>query len=67
MQLTREFQKVLSKRLSEPAPLLQILVDARQVGKSTAASAIHDAWQGTKLHASADMPSPPSASWFAMR
>lgn len=64
MIITREFQKVLSKRLAEPAPLIQILLGARQVGKTIAAKAIYAEWQGAKLYASADMPTPPTADWI---
>ncbi|MBI2345498.1 MAG: ATP-binding protein [Deltaproteobacteria bacterium] len=62
--VTREFQKVLFERLSEKAPLIQILLGPRQVGKTTAARAIYDRWPGPKSMISADLPSPPPAEWI---
>lgn len=62
--LTREFTKVLQKRLMEPAPLLQILLGPRQVGKTTAAQQILAQWPSPKLMISADESSPPSVDWI---
>lgn len=62
--LLRDFQRVLEKRLQEKRPLIQILLGPRQVGKTTAAQAMFDAWQGPKVIASADAPTPPQASWI---
>ncbi|MBI4238115.1 MAG: ATP-binding protein [Deltaproteobacteria bacterium] len=62
--LTREFTKPLQHRLLEPAPLLQVLLGPRQVGKTTAARYIYDHWSGPKLMISADEPSPPTPEWI---
>lgn len=60
----RKFHRVLERRLKEKMPLIQVLLGPRQVGKTTAAKAIYDAWNGPKIMASADSPSPPHASWI---
>lgn len=64
--LNREFIKILSKRLREKSPLLQILLGPRQVGKTTAARHLYDHWQGPKLFLSADVPTPPTADWITL-
>jgi hypothetical protein len=62
--LIREFHIVLQKRLLESRPLIQILLGPRQVGKTMAAKAIYDAWQGPKIMVSADSPTPPRVQWI---
>lgn len=64
MIITRRFQTILSDRLREKSPLIQILLGARQVGKTTAAKRIFDQWGGPKHFATADAPSPPSTEWI---
>ena len=62
--ITRQFQKTLDRRLREKNPLMQILLGPRQVGKTTGAKAIFEAWAGPKIFESADSPVPPQASWI---
>lgn len=64
MIITRPFHTVLKKRLREKNPLIQILLGPRQVGKTTAAQAIYEEWNGPKIMASADSPTPPQATWI---
>lgn len=66
MTLLREYTNVLLSRLAEKAPLIQVLVGPRQVGKSTAAQQILEQWAGPKLLVTADVPSPPTGEWIAM-
>ncbi len=62
--IEREFQKTLLKRLQEKAPLLQMILGPRQVGKTTGAQWIFNRWKGPKFMVSADDPSPPGADWI---
>ena len=62
--ITRTFHTTLEQRLQERMPLIQVLLGPRQVGKTTAATAIYEAWAGPKIMASADAPSPPRPSWI---
>lgn len=64
--ITRQYTKVLLSRLSEKAPLIQVLLGPRQVGKTTAAQQILTQWNGPKLMITADVPSPPPAEWLAV-
>lgn len=64
MRLIRSYETVLSKRLREKNPLIQVVIGPRQVGKTTAAEAIYDQWHGSKLMISADSPTPPTADWI---
>lgn len=64
MIITRYYQKVLLDRLNAKSPLIQILIGARQVGKSTAAQTIFDSWEGPKHFVTADSPTPPPAQWI---
>lgn len=64
MNLTRTYQPIIERRLRENAPLPQILIGPRQIGKSTAAEDIYKQWQGSKLMVTADSPTPPQAEWI---
>ncbi len=64
MKLTRSYEQILTERLKEKTPLIQVLIGPRQVGKSTAAQAIFEQWKGPKLMISADGPTPPTAEWI---
>ncbi|MFC1521078.1 ATP-binding protein [Elusimicrobiota bacterium] len=64
MKLVRPFQKKLYQRFREKAPLIQILIGPRQVGKTTAAQEIYRQWQGHKLMIAADSPTPPPGEWI---
>lgn len=50
--------------LREEPRLLQVLVGARQTGKSTAAEQIAARWAGPARRASADLPLPPGPDWI---
>lgn len=54
----------LQARLSEPLPLVQVLLGPRQVGKTTAAKELFDSFTGGKLMVSADGPIPPDYEWL---
>lgn len=62
--LIRNFQTTLKSRLKEKNLLIQIVIGPRQVGKTTAAQALYDQWEGPKLMITADAPSPPPAEWI---
>ncbi|MBI5478866.1 MAG: DUF4143 domain-containing protein [Deltaproteobacteria bacterium] len=59
----RPLVTVLEKRLRRPPALLQVLVGARQVGKTTAARAVAARWPGPVHVAAADLPLPPGPEW----
>lgn len=50
----RDFVRTILGRLLEPKPRIQILFGPRQVGKTTGAKQIMQAWRGPKLYVSAD-------------
>src|SRR5262245_44823308 len=66
MLIQLEFQEILKQRLQEKAPLIQILLVPRQVGKTTAAKEIFNGWNGPKSMVSADAPVPPAADWIRL-
>jgi len=51
-------------RLGKPLDLLQIVIGPRQVGKTTAARQVGDAWKGPVRYAAADLPIPPGPEWI---
>lgn len=63
-EFKRDKVKVLSKRLSEPRPFIQVVLGPRQVGKTTAVLQVLDQWEGPSLYASADSPAPPGPYWI---
>lgn len=63
-EITRTFERVLSKRLGEELNFIQVIIGPRQVGKTTAITRIFNAWSGPKKMISADLPSPPDHSWL---
>lgn len=62
--IIRDFQTILEKRLGEKKPLIQILLGPRQVGKTTAAEHLVNAWKGPKIMVTADSPAPPQPAWI---
>ncbi len=62
--ITTELKRIISERLQEQAPLIQVLLGPRQVGKTTTAKVIFDAWTGPKVMATADSITPPNAEWI---
>jgi predicted AAA+ superfamily ATPase len=64
MNSTPEFAAFVERRLSEPFPLIQVLLGPRQVGKTTVAKEVFDKFQGSKLFVTADGPSPPDFDWL---
>lgn len=54
----------LQQRLAHPKPLLQVVVGARQVGKTTAARSLVESWSGPTLYAAADSALPPGPEWI---
>lgn len=65
--IVRELVPELSRRLARPPNLLQVVVGPRQVGKTTAVRQLVDGWKGPAHYASADLPSPPDATWVAVQ
>jgi uncharacterized protein len=65
--MKRQIEDILSQRLSQNHPLIQVLIGPRQVGKTTAAKSICQSFGGTHLFASADSPTPLSAEWLEAR
>lgn len=64
MEITRQFVHVLQNRLAEPLNFIQVVIGPRQVGKTTGVQSIVEHWQGPKVYAAADLPSPPSPAWI---
>lgn len=54
--IIREQQEILSQRLRERNPFIQVLLGPRQVGKTTIATALFEKFKGSKLFLSADDP-----------
>ena len=59
----REIVSRIYTRLETPPPLVQVVVGPRQVGKTTAAHAVADRWNGPVHYAAADVPLPPGPEW----
>ena len=57
----------LTSRLREPLRFIQVLIGARQVGKTTAANQAVEQLQGTSHYATADVPSLRSPEWIAQQ
>lgn len=64
MEITRIFVDVLRRRLADPLNFIQVVIGPRQVGKTTGVQSIVDSWNGPKVYAAADLPSPPSPVWI---
>jgi uncharacterized protein len=54
----------LQSRLFGNINLIQAVVGPRQVGKTTLAVQVYDAWKGAKIFESADVPVIPTAQWI---
>lgn len=54
----------LGCRLKTDPPLIQVVTGPRQVGKTTAAQTVADAWQGPVHLATADLALPPGPEWI---
>jgi predicted AAA+ superfamily ATPase len=59
--LAGDIERALQRR---GPPLIQVVVGARQTGKSTAAEQIAARWKGPVVRASADLPLPPGPEWI---
>ena len=57
----------LTSRLQEPLRFIQVLIGARQVGKTTAANQTVEQLQGTSHYATADVPSLRSLEWIVQQ
>jgi predicted AAA+ superfamily ATPase len=53
--------------LAEPLNFIQVLIGPRQVGKTTAVTAIAKQWQGPVHFESADAPTPPGPDWLNLQ
>jgi predicted AAA+ superfamily ATPase len=65
MELIREFQVELKRRLQQGSPLIQAVVGPRQVGKTTGVLALAAEWPRAKVVESADSLAPLSSEWLA--
>lgn len=65
--MERDFENILRARLREEHPLIQVILGPRQVGKTTGARAIFEAWSGPKFYHTADSPTPMSSQWLEAR
>ena len=63
-QIVRELVPRVEMRLAGEPQLIQVLVGARQVGKTTAALQIADRWDGPTRYAAADQALPPGPEWL---
>ena len=64
MSAITHFSSVLTARLAEKMPLIQVLVGPRQVGKTTAAEELCRSFPGGAHMVSADGPTPPNHEWL---
>jgi uncharacterized protein len=66
IEITRQYYlDILTSRLNEHKPLIQVLLGPRQIGKTTLALQLAESYQKEAVHyVSADLPSPPNASWI---
>jgi predicted AAA+ superfamily ATPase len=64
MPFVRRLVGEIGQALARDPPLIQILVGARQTGKSTAAEQVARAWRGPTHSASADSPVPHGPEWI---
>ncbi len=64
MDITRPFISILRSRIQATPQFLQIIIGPRQVGKTTGVQQLASEWTGSKVFASADLPSPPTAEWI---
>lgn len=62
--ITRQFQSILARRLSESLNFIQVVVGPRQIGKTTGVRSIFDSYPGPKHFVSADSPVPFSSDWL---
>src|SRR6185437_13467743 len=62
--LTREFVHTLTDRVAEPAPLIQVVLGPRQVGKTTGVLQMKEKYSGPSLYVSADDTLTVSNSWI---
>jgi predicted AAA+ superfamily ATPase len=65
--MNRAFEDLLTSRVNEKYPLVQVIVGPRQIGKTTGARAVFDSWQGAKFYHTADSPTPLTADWLEAR
>lgn len=61
--MERFFPKMLRKRWDNPRELIQVFTGPRQVGKTTTALSLMQ--PGQSVYASADLPTPPTATFIA--
>jgi predicted AAA+ superfamily ATPase len=65
-EFIRPFVAQIEAALESRPALVQVLVGARQTGKTTAADQIAARWNGPVIQASADLPLPPGHEWIEM-
>ena len=64
MEINRDFEAVLERRLHEPLNFIQVIVGPRQVGKTTGVKRVFSNYPAPKHFATADSPIPLSAEWL---
>jgi predicted AAA+ superfamily ATPase len=63
MEFERDVVKTVVRMVRKGPPLLQVLIGARQVGKTTAAAQVARRLRLTEVFAGADTPLPPGPEW----
>jgi hypothetical protein len=63
MTITKGFVQDIQKNLRLERRFLQIIIGARQTGKTTAASRVQKEYSGPSIWAAADAPLPPGPEW----
>lgn len=66
-EYNRYFTDVLRARLAESLNFIQVLIGPRQVGKTTAVTAIAEEWKGPVHFQTADAPTPPGPEWLNLQ
>jgi uncharacterized protein len=64
MEIKRKFTYLLKTRLNEKPKFIQVVLGARQVGKTTGVLQILKNWKGSSLYISSDTEVNPSTEWI---
>lgn len=67
MEIKRDFVAVLTKRLRQSLPFINVVIGPRQVGKSLGVNQILKEWPGPFVYAVADITPPPAIEWIEVQ